>query len=163
MSSQIFHRISYGRVQKIPVWEQLEQENLELFDRVGQEYIGNHLQQKSKQGTKELHSENRLVLWRETEIPKQCFSSSRDRQQHLQKCNKDLVQNCRCARAGTQITTTKMSPGNNSATGPETGAHQRNSTREPRSGTQHKRWQLDVWTESRARPWKIMNDELVVR
>jgi hypothetical protein len=44
MPSQIFHRITYGRVQEIIVWEQLKLEKLELFNPVTQDQTGFHLQ-----------------------------------------------------------------------------------------------------------------------
>jgi hypothetical protein len=47
MFSQSFHRTTYERVQKISVWEQLELENLKLFDPIAQEYDQDKLIQQS--------------------------------------------------------------------------------------------------------------------
>jgi hypothetical protein len=47
MSSQVFHRISYRRVQKIIVWERLKLENLGLFYSVAQEQHQLHMSNKN--------------------------------------------------------------------------------------------------------------------
>jgi hypothetical protein len=68
MPSQIFHRITYGRVQETIVLEQLKLEKLELFNPVTQDETGFHLQRFTpKRITQNRHmriEETDQKLWR---------------------------------------------------------------------------------------------------